>query len=346
MDISFAGTYQGTFTSNGSPQFLSLPAGVSYITTYNLTQMAAAGGGQAVQCYWQNGMTAGQGIQFTKTAVTNAAIPTTIAAGNGFYFQNTTAFTPGASVVITGITNAAPPLVTTGTTTGLNAVSATGTNGSIVRIYSTVGALQLQGLDFSVGTVTPATSFTLPYMAAIANASPGAGSYRIINYPYFYPNNRYITAITQANPCVVTLSVSIADNPVWQIGQKVRFVIPSVNATAYGMTQLNGQLGTITAITTTNAVNAVSVNIDTTGYTAFAFPLTANTPFTAAQLIPVGENTAQAIGTQSSPSNYNMLADSEFNTGQTGMLLMAGANAPAGVNADVIYWVAGRSWNV
>lgn len=335
MSVVFTGTYQGTFTSTGVNKFIYLPAGVDYMYVRNRTQSYASASGQGVEFYWQLGMTQGRGTIYTKTAATNALAIGQIAANSGFFLQDTSVQTPGASVALTGITSANPPVVNTGSTAGLVASS------TVVRIFNTVGALQLGGLDFTVGTVVANTSFTLAYMAAIASANPGAGTYRIIPFdPIYYPRRRIITKISQAAQAIVTLSVTHG----YTVGQVVRFIVPTVTALAYGMTELDGLQGTIVAVGAADAdgiTNTITVDIDTSGFTAFAFPLTTAPGFSPAQIVPIGENTAEAL-----ILNANILSDATINQAQYGMLLVAGSASPAGANADVIDWVAGKSWNV
>lgn len=337
MSVVFTGTNQGSFVSTGKPVTIQVPQGIDYITVYNQTVLNSTtiGTSAGAWFYWQNGMTSGQGTEFQKLGgVANKPITTLqIAAGAGFIPVNNTVNNPGASVAITSITNATPPVVATGSTAGLIA------NSSIVRIFNVTGAQQLGGIDFTVGTIVANTSFTLAYMASIAAAT--TGSYRIIPYdPYFYPRNRYITKISQATQAIVTLSV----NHSYTVGQEVRFVIPEVTAAAFGMVELNGLKGTIVAVGQADAdgvTNTITVDIDTSGFTAFAWPLTTDPSFTPAQIVPVGENTAEALNLSA-----NILGDATINQGYIGMILEAGADSPAGQNGDVIYWVAGKSWNM
>jgi hypothetical protein len=334
MSVVFSGTNQGRFTSTGVAVTLQLPSGVDYCWIKNITQSYAAGAGQGVEYYWQLGMTQGLGTIYTKTATTNALAVAQIAANSGFYFVNSTLNIPGPSLSLTGITSGNPPVVLTANTASLS-------NGSIVRIFSTVGALQLAGLDFTIGALNPGTSFTLAYMQPIASASPGAGTFRVIPYnPYFYPPIRYITNISQATQAIVTLSVTHT----YTVGQSIRFIIPTVTAAAYGMTNLNGVEATIVAIGQADVngfTNTITVNVDTTQFTAFAFPLTTAPGFTPAQVVPIGEDTATALNL-----GANILGDATLNTGYFGLQLVAGAASPAGSNADVIYWVAGKSFSV
>jgi len=57
-------------------------------------------------------------------------------------------------------------------------------------------------------------------------------------------------------------------------------------------------------------------------------------------VIPTAENMASALS-----FGTNTLADAVYNGGATGLLLMPGVTGPAGVNGDVITWIAGKSFN-
>lgn len=345
MSVVFSGSFSGTFTSAGLDKFIPLPSGVDTMFVLNETVAYAAGAGTGAQFYWARGDAQGRGTIYTKTAVTNALAIGQIAAASGFYLQDTSLQIPGAFTALTGITNANPPVVNTANTQGLPVTAVVGANNpaGVVRILSTVGAQQLGGLDFSVGNVVNNTSFELLYMSAIVSANPGAGAYRVIPFdPIFYPRHRTITKISAqavTGYAIVTLSVTHG----YTVGQEVRFTIPNVTALAFGMTELNGLQGSIVQVGVADAdgmTNTIVVDIDVSGFSAFAFPLTADVPFTPAQITPIGENTATALN-----ANTNILGDATVNQAQFGMLLRAGANSPAGVANDVIKWIAYKSFN-
>ena len=334
MSVVFSGTNQGRFISDGTARSLAIPSGLDYMWVINETVSFAAGAGTGAEFYWQRGMTQGRGLIYTKTAVTGALAVAEIAANAGFYLIDTSVNLPGPSLALTGITNGTPPVVNTANTASLNP-------GDVVRIFSTVGAKQLGGLDFTIDNIVASTSFELAFMAAIASANPGAGTFRRIPYnPYFYPSTRYITKISQATQAIVTLSVTHE----YTVGQSIRFIMPTVTALAFGMTELDGIEATIVAIGEADAdgvTNTITVDVDTTGFTAFAFPLTTAPGFTPAQVVPIGENTATAL-----LLGADILGDATRNTAFFGIQLRAGTASPAGVDGDVIYWVAGKSFSV
>lgn len=320
---------QGRFTSDGSAKFLAIRSDIDWMRVYNVTQAAASQTtAKGVEYYWQRGFADGGKWTYLKSNAANAANLSQYATSGGFELFDTSENPLGAlNATIDEVTNAAIPVVGTTATTGLSA-------GDVVRIHNVSGAQQLGGFDFTVGNNTLTSSdFSLDYMSQIVAGT--TGSWRKIKYnPLFYPRRRTITKITQASSAVVTLSVTHG----FKVGQEVRFKVPA----AYGMTQIDGLKGTITAIdTTVTSGNSVTVDIDSSAFTAFAWPLTAAVPFDAAELIPVGQDTAESLD-----SGVDILSGATNNTGYIGMKLPGGAGNPGGASSDVMYWVAGKSFSV
>lgn len=313
---------QGSFTNaTGGPVTIQVRSGVDWIRTYNYTQTLAGAANTGLQFFWQYPMPVGSAFEYRSNGAGNA-IDQTITLNGGFTPVDSSVNFVGAAVATTASTNATRPVFNTANTGTLQA-------GSVVRIINSVGQPNLGGYDFTVDAVTVNTNFRIANTLANAPGAVGAaGIYRIINFdPLFYPPTRTIVNITQANRGVVTTSV----NHNYIVGQSVRF-----NITApFGMTQLNGVLANITAVT----ASTFTINIDTTGFTAFTFPLAASYPFTPASVNPVGEETDQF-------SNPNLLDDATVNTGYIGVVLAPGGDGAAGQAGDVVYWMAGKSFNV
>ena len=311
---------QGSFTADGAAHTLNIVSDVDFIEVENLTRIITPQAGTGVKFRWQRGFAAGSAIQ----EKTDGAGVLTISqiTTNGFTPVNT--FTPSASALLTGttITNAAPPVASSANTGGL-------ANGNIVRIINCTGAPQLNGYEFTVDTVIANTSFNLAYMIAPGNAGT-AFTYRYYQYPApYYPRRRFITNISQATSAVVTLSVTHN----LTVGQYIVFKVPS----QFGMTQMDGVRALITAINTTT--NTITVNVDSTGFTAWSFPnaTTAAAPFTPAQIVPFADGLDASNPLQTSAT----LAGATQNQAILGMQLGAGANGPAGQSGDSIYW---RAW--
>lgn len=320
---------QGDFVGTGSAVRINLRSDVDWMMVYNLTigaasQTTAVG----VKHYWQRGFASGAKWTTFKSNAANAANLEQYITSNGFTLLDTSVQAPGVlNATITAISNASIPVVSNSGTNGLSA-------GDVVRLFNVASAQQVGGIDFTVGynTLTSGT-FSLDYMSQIVAGT--TGSWRKIPFnPIFYPRRRFITKISQAAQAVVTLSVTHG----YTVGQEIRFVVPA----AYGMVEIDGLLGTIVAIdTTTTSGNTVTVDIDTTAFTAFAFPLSAAVPFSPAEVVPVGEDTATALS-----FGEDILGDSTENVSLIGMSLAGGANNPGGAASDVVFWVAGKSFNV
>lgn len=321
---------QGKFTSTGGTKTITLRSDVDWMKVYNVTQAAASQtSAVGVEYYWQRGFATGGKWVYYKSNAAAAANLSAYITSSGFTLVDSSANPNGTlNATTTAISTAAIPVVSNSGTNGLVA-------GDVVRIINTSGAQQLGGFDFTVGYNTLTTgTFSLDYMSQLGGAGT-TGSWRKISFnPLFYPRRRTITKITKASSAVITLSVTHG----YTVGQAVRLVVPA----AYGMVEMDGLLGTITAIdTTTTTGNSITVDIDSTAFTTFAFPATAAVPFTAAEVVPVGEDTPQAIS-----SAVDMLGDATVNTGYIGMNLTGGADCPGGATSDVMYWVAGKSFSV
>lgn len=320
---------QGRFTSAGTAETIKLRSDIDWMEVYNLTiadaaQTTAVG----VEYYWQRGFAADRGWEYKKSNAANAADLSDYLATGGFTYVDSSG-NPNDALNATGtdVSNAAIPVVTN---SGVNALVA----GDVVRLINITTGQQLGGMDFTVGHNTLGdTTFSLDYMAQVATAT--TGSWRRIKFdPLYYPRHRAITAITAATSAVITMSVTHG----YKVGQAIRFVVPA----AFAMIEMDNLVGTITAIDTTLTTgNTITVDIDSSAFTAFAFPVSADVPFSAALAIPVGMDTAQALS-----SAVDILSDATLNEGYIGMTLAAGANSPAGATSDVIYWKAGKSFNV
>ena len=322
-------TSQGSFISTGQAKFIPFPSGVDWIDVYNYTQTGASANPSAgVYFRWQRPVD----LALANVTIIHFNTAGTQALNAAFCAQSIVPFDTtnppvNAPVAITAGTNAVQPVFSTANTANLF-------TGSIVRVTNLATAPNLNGYDFSIDTVVANTSFRVKNPLANApGAISGAGSYRLISsnpivpgLTYWYPSTRRIVNITQAFPAVITTSVDSN----YVAGQSIRLNVPA----AFGMTQADGLLVNILPVSGGN----ITVNLDTTGFSPFVFPLVAAYPFTPAETIPVGEETDQF-------SNPNLLDDATVNTGSTGLLLPAGILEPAGQANDIIVWIGGKTFN-
>lgn len=317
MGSSFQLVASGSFTSDGSAKDIVLRSDFDFFETENHTQMATQQNpGRGIVFNWRKGYADDSAWMISKENSADTVTFETISSG-GFTRIDQSNQTLGAAQSTSGtdIDNTDPARVTV-TSHGYS-------TGDRIRVYGTTSMLQIAGMDFTI-TRIDANTFDLEYLDASGFASAAtAGTVRKVpNNPIYFPEKNFITGITQANPAVVTLSVTHG----LSVGGQVRFFVSSDN----GMTEIDGQVGEITAVNTTN--NTITVNIDASAYTAFTFPTsaTAASGYTQAHIVPVGETSS-------------VLSEAIDNQAEILMRLAAGDDSPAGNSNDVIYWRAWKS---
>lgn len=298
----------GSFTSDGLARSIEIQSGVSLFEIENTSTWGGTPTAP-IKSWWQVGMANDSALQISKNGST--ALLGVSVSSNGITPVDYADPSIGGAIAVTAITAATPAVASTGTTPNV---------GDIVRVYGTTGMLQIAGYDFTVTAVSSGVSMTFGYLAANGFAAPAtAGFYRKLT-PYdlqFYPRKRFVTAITKASSAVVTLSVTHG----YVVGQKVRFHVDS----AFGMTEMDGLLGEITAINT--STNTITVDIDSTSFTTFAFPSSATTAAskpTPAHIVPVGEANSILTGAVS-------------NEGYRGVYL---GTSVVGASTNVMQWRA------
>lgn len=308
---------ESSFISTGGVFTLPIRFSPTYFRMLNQTnQNSTANPGVVKKAEWFASLAPASAF-IVKNSDGTATDQSSLITSNGITLIDTSVSTPGAlNSTITAISTANPAVVSLTSTTGIS-------SGAIVSMYDTTGMQQIGGWDFTVGTVVANTSFQLAYLNSAAFSAAGTGgSLRVRPYnPYYYPRNRLITSITQATSAVVQMSVTHGFTP----GQLVRILVPD----AFGMSQINGQLGTVTAINTTT--NTITINIDSSGYSAFAFPTsaTALAGVTFPQVVPVGEAATAPF--------QNLLDDATTNQSVIALQLGSGV---VGAPGDVISWIA------
>jgi len=336
----------GSFTSTGAGVRIPLPSSADYFRTWNITQMPLAPatavviGGEWFGSKFGLGQTAANdGIRWKKTNSTNAINIDTFAtttASNGFTYVTTNPIVePQAAAAITAISAANPAVVTQ-----TNTYSA----GDLVRIYNTTGDLTIGGMVFQISTVTGA-GYTLLGLANVAGnglaAATAGNTRRISKFKAVEPEYLYITNISQAVHAVVSVSIDPANYYV--VGNLVHLSVPP----SFGMRQANQLTGKILAI---NAVAAsgnigaynMTLDIDSSAFTAFAFPATALSPTTQlfATLAPAGSRTQfDPVTLVQTGYEFNL---TPFHTGQfvPYMFISGGAQSPGGAALDQINWMA------
>lgn len=317
---------QGRFTSDGNNNTLQIRSDLDWMWVRNYTNYGATGN-DGIDFFWQRGFADGAALYKFKSGGGNTVNAGALSTG-GFTLVDTSGNPLTNNTALTNTTNATQPVVSTTNTGNL-------TTGSIVRLYSLNNTPNIGGIDFEVDTVVSNTSFRIRYaLASAPGAASTSGNWRQIKWdPIYYPRWRFVANITAANPAVITTTVSHG----YTVGQKIRIYVPS----DYGMTQINGLQGTITAVT----ASTITTDIDASSFTSFAWPAVANYPFSFARIVPVGEDLAEALSSTAT-SNFNQFDDAVDNQAYIGMILGGGGSAPGGASSDVMYWVAGKSFRV
>lgn len=278
----------------------------------------------------------------------NTAVATVPVVSNGLITSNGIAAYNGqiaspsvnsigfGATITGGALSKANPAQLTSTAHGLQ----TGDQIMITGPFTAATAMnQLGGIIFTV-TVTGANTVTIPINTNTANftATTVTTWKKVLQPPYYYPRSAVITGITVANPMVITTST----NHGLTVGQQIRLRVPSV----LGMSQANNLQGVITAVTSTTITLGA---IDSSAFTAFAWPAVTSLPFTPAMVIPVGSGPVATTFLPSVQYFYDTLEDATNNQSFQGFsvgtnILVAASSTVLGVTAsDVISYTAWRA---
>lgn len=342
---------KGSFVNVAStPQFIPFVGPVSSIRLKNLTRSGVTSQGvsgsltsdRIVEAYFNpNTMTSGtsQIIQNGTVAGILAPMQNGVCAINGIQLVNGANQANGPLIAVSSFATGSTTTFTTGAAHGFQV-------GDNVQLSSMTSAPQLGGVVMTVTAVGSTTQFTTLLDSSNAVTSVGfvkkVGNAYIQNNSLYYPQYRAIASISQANPMVVTTLV----RQVYQVGDVVRFAIPTV----YGMQELNTPNTGIPFEATVSAVNnAVGVqtvtfsNVDSSGFSAFAWPAIATVgayPASLPVMIPQGEgNLNQLSGVVPSPlpyANQNILGFATQNTAANGVLIGAGDGTNSATTGGII----------
>ena len=322
-------------------QTATLPASININTgmlptkiwVTNETQYGASGTGNLniTEMFWDSVYPTQTKISYWNAAGT--AILQGVVTTNGISLYDGTDSVLLGPVVTGGALSKANPAQLTSTAHGLQ----TGDQILIHGPFTAATAMnQLGGMIFTV-TVTGANTVTIPINTNTANftATTVTTWQKVRVGPLFYPQRAFITGMTAANPIVVTTST----NHGYTVGQQVRLHVPAV----FGMVQANNLQGVITAVTATTFTIG---SIDSSAFTAFAWPAVTSLPFTQPYVTPVGSGPSVVA----TPPYYydDKLDDATVNIGFQGFnigagLLLTSTNAVIGVTAsDILSWTAWR----
>lgn len=361
----------GTFKNTAStPQFVPLEQQINKFVLYNLTM---------------SGVTAlGVSGSLTSTRIVEAMFnPTFMSNGTALIKQNGTvsgilapinngiAAINGFTVISAANQLLGPAIVVNSFTPGTTTVWTTNTAhgfvvGDNVRVTNVTSAPQFGGLTMTVTNVGSTTTFTTLLDSTGATTSVGVvkkvGNVNLPNRSLYYPENRIIAKITNANPMVITTLVQ--QN--YAVGDVVTFDIPS----AWGVPQLSNSYSGLPFQATVSAVNnavgtqtVTFANVDSTNFGVFAtnsnslatnpghWLLSPAYPVSFPFMVPQGEgNTNNLIGITPSPlpyANQDVLSFARQNQASNGILIGAGDGTNSattggliGSTVDAWFWEA------
>lgn len=318
-----------SFTSTGAGKKIDMPSSTDYLEVFNMTKLAASNPNAVTISRWF-GSKFGAGASAVDTGVktvkTTADLTSTYSSGGFTYVTSSPVVEAQSANAITSITAASPGVVTQ---------TNTYSDGDILQFYSTTGMLQIAGMNFQISS-SSGSGYTLIGLRGVGFAAPATAGYtrRISKYAAVDPQFLYVTEITQASSAVVRTSVD--PTAYYVVGMKVRFSVPY----SFGMTQINGLTGKITAMSSANYT--MTVDIDSSAFSAFAFPASSSSPTAQlfATVAPAGASTQYNPNT-GVQTGYDFQYQ-PFRTGQfvPYMYLAGGANSPAGAASDIINWIA------
>ncbi len=283
LPYSFIGKWN--YTNPATPVAVNIPMTdkpdwlfVKDLTNWGAASTAAA----AIYSEWFSGMAQGSYLGLGQPSSGTPSSVTTYATqgtSGGFTFIDQTNPPVYAKVAITAV-NGTTFVVLTGTTTGISV-------GDFVRLINVTGALELSSILFQVTAVNAGVSITLGMAATAASAgwtiaSGTTGFYQKVYPGFMYPKLSPVLFITQATQAKVYFGRPNDYTP----GELVDFQIPK----PFGMTQLSNLTATpqggptgnppgaarVLVSTNTASESSITIDYDTTGFTAFVYPISAN----------------------------------------------------------------------
>jgi hypothetical protein len=239
-----------------------------FIVLKSITGWGEASDAQAIEWWWEKSMSQGaaKGILQSSEGSTPQlpAMTSYTISANGISTYDTANPPLFAALATTNVAGNTGTFVVTMANTGSIAV------GDYVRLYNITGEQQISSYVFEVTAVTVNTSITLGYMASGGQTFAAAGTAGFVQKfipNRMYPRWEYIANISQAAQAVVHFTTRNDFTP----GEIVSFRVPS----QFGMDEINNKQVRVLSVTNSATVSSITIDLDTSGYTAFAFPTSA-----------------------------------------------------------------------
>ena len=326
--------------ASGLDLYLNSQNPPDYILLKSITGYGESGDAQAVEWFWEKSMSQGtaKGILQASEASTPqlpamSAYSIATLGISTYDSANPPVFAALANTTVTG--NAGTFVVSMASTGSISV-------GDWVRLYNQVDEQQISGYSFQVTAVTANVSITLGYMASGGQTFAAAGTSGFVQKfipGLFYPHWNFIANITQATQAVVSFTGKNDYTP----GEIVSFRVPS----EFRMDEMNNKQARVLSVTNSATVSSITLDLDSSGYTAFAFPtsLIAAGGVSPAVCLPSSSGVVPEAGSASIPQEPpgTNLRDSFDNRNKRVIHLGSGlfnVSSHASDNGDVWLWQA------
>lgn len=276
--LPYAKIQGGTLTATAStPQDITINSmnPPDFFVMRNITQWGATTAAKDIEFWWERSMAQGAASGIHQTSSATPAMQSFTLANDGistYSTSNPPSF--AANTTGTAVTRGSANGVTVVTMTNDGVAGPTISTGDFVRLTNVVNMQQISGMVFQVVNTTSTTSITLDLDSSGFAADGTTSTITKLIPGRFYPRLNHISAISQATSCVV----NVTQDTDFTVGEEVSFRIPPNSGTFTTMQQLANQKGVVTAIqaATSTTCSQVTVNINTTGYSTFNLPTSAN----------------------------------------------------------------------
>jgi hypothetical protein len=347
LPYSFIGSGSYVNAASALPTTVALSDKPDYFMVRDVTNWGAASTAVAAMESWiyPNTMAAGsyRGLGLISAAAGSNYTYGTTGTTNGFTFIDpSNPPTYSVNSTVTAINH----------TTWVVSMSDTHTQnlqvGDTVRLINPVGMLEAGGITAQITAVTLDTSITLGYITTAVTAGVSfhadGTTASVLKYipGQFYPKELQVMYISQATQAKVYFARPNSFTP----GEIVDFNIP----VTYGMinmsfrTSLPGGAPRVLVVTNTATESSITLDLDTTGFPAFVYPLSAKTLGAASPpfCFPAGSGVVPFNGSSTvpqSPPGTN-LQDAFDNRNQYYMYI---GSSVVGANSATMQWTAWRA---
>lgn len=238
-----------------------------FIVAKSITGWGEASDAQSIEWWWEKsmGQATAKGILQSSAAANAPALTSAFLSSSGISCYDTLNPPTFAALANTGVTAIAGTFVVSMASTGSIAV------GDYVRLYNQTGMQQVAGYVFQVTAVTSNVSITLGYMASSGMtfaADATAGFVKKIIPKRMYPRELLVANMTKASQ----MKIYFTQKNDYTAGENISIRVPS---SVWGMVEADKKVARVLSVTNSATESSITLDLDSTGYTTFAFPTSA-----------------------------------------------------------------------